>query len=111
MTRRQEFSKQVRRDAFMRSGGRCEFCGQKLLPGNIEYHHTREAYLGGEATMDNCVVLCRKCHAGETKARRAAIDKTRRLSDKRMGIRPKSKFAGARDSRFKKKLNGEVVVR
>lgn len=97
---RQEFSKAVRRDAFLRANGRCEWCGQKLLPGNIEYHHTREAYLGGEPTMDNCLVLCRKCHAAITKERRTAIDKTRRLSDKRMGIKPKRQgFRGWRNFR------------
>jgi 5-methylcytosine-specific restriction enzyme A len=108
---RAEFTKSTKRDAFLRANGDCELCGMKLKVGEAEYHHRIEAYLGGEATLENCVVLCRSCHALATKARHPEIDKTRRLADKRMGIRRKPTMPGGRQSRWKRKLNGEVVLR
>ena len=108
---RKEFSRAVRRDAFLRANGDCELCGIKLKVGEAEYHHRIEAYLGGEATLENCVVLCRSCHALATKARHPEIDKTRRLADKRMGIRRKSTMPGSKRSKFKKRMNGTVELR
>jgi 5-methylcytosine-specific restriction endonuclease McrA len=105
---RREFSKAVRRDAFLRANGRCELCGCKQ---RLEYHHRIEAYLGGEATLENCIVLCRSCHGLTTQERRSEIDKTRRLADKRMGIRRKSTMPGSRNSKYKKLMNGETVLR
>jgi 5-methylcytosine-specific restriction enzyme A len=108
---RAEFSKAVRRDAFLRANGECGVCGVKLKVGEAEYHHRIEAYLGGEATLENCVVLCRSCHALATKTRHPAIDKTRRISDKRMGIRRKSTMPGSRGTKYKRLMNGETVLR
>lgn len=106
---RQEFSKATRRHAFVRAGGHCEemSCRIKLRYGEAEYHHAKEDFLGGEATLENCIVLCRHCHTNRTKERRAAIDKTRRLSDDRMGIRKLSKW----QTKWRKKVSGEVVLR
>ena len=78
---------------------------------SAEFHHRLEAYLGGEATLANCVVLCRHCHSLATKERRPEIDKTRRISDKRMGIRRKSTMPGSRSSKYKRLMNGETVLR
>ena len=108
---RAEFPKSVRRDAFLRAGGKCELCGCKFRYGEAEFHHRLEAYLGGEATLANCVVLCRHCHSLATKERRPEIDKTRRISDKRMGIRRKSTMPGSRSSKYKRLMNGETVLR
>jgi hypothetical protein len=110
---RAEFPKAVRRDAFMRANGHCELCGCKIPYGQVEYHHRLEAYLKGDeaATLENCVVVDRFCHALITKSRRPEIDKTRRLSDRRMGIRKKSTMPGSRSSKYKRLMNGETVLR
>ena len=105
---RAEFPRQVRRDAFLRAEGRCELCGCKQA---LEYHHRVEAYLGGEATLENCVVLCRSCHALATGERRPEIDKVRRIADKRIGIRKKATMPGSRGSRWKKRMDGTVERR
>lgn len=80
-------------------------CGRKLRYGEAEFHHVTELFIGGESMLSNCLVSCKKCHALITQARRPEIDKTRRLSDKRMGIKRKSGFRGWR------KMNGEAVWR
>lgn len=61
---RQEFPAAVKRAAFRRccrdGKPHCEECGIELVSGNIEYEHVTPDGLGGEPTLDNCKVLCRK---------------------------------------------------
>jgi len=58
---RREFQKSVKIAAWQRSGGVCECgCGVKIVAGDgPEYDHRLEATLGGEPTLDNCVVTLR----------------------------------------------------
>jgi len=110
---RLEFSSLVKRDAFMRSNGRCECgCGRKIL-GTPEYHHAVPAAIGGEATLENCVVMDPKCH----RVRTARLDvpqiaKTKRIYAKRTGSgRTKRTFPGGKGSRWKKKVDGTTIPR
>ena len=85
---RREFSKTIKRDAFMRANGCCEMCGIRLTVGKIEYDHRIPDALGGEPTLDNCVVACKPCHAEKTGKRDIPrIAKTKRISDREKGIR------------------------
>lgn len=114
MSKRQEFSKQTKLAAWQRAGGHCECgCGQKIIAGDgPEYDHRLEARLGGDASLENCVVLRKRCHAAKTSERRPEIDKVRRGFEKRIGARKKSKpMPFGRASALKKKLNGDVVPR
>ena len=110
MVARKEFARAIKRAAFERSGGYCELCGSKLK-GPPEYHHRLEAYLAGDeaATLENCVVADKHCHALVTKSRRPEIDKTRRLADKRMGIRKRKSSLSS--DKYKRKLDGSTVLR
>ena len=95
---RREFSKQVRRDAFMRASGKCEnpHCGAHLSVGKFHYDHDLPDNLGGEPTLENCVVLCVACHKVKTREKdRPAIDKSRRIADRAIGIRKQSTLRGA----------------
>jgi 5-methylcytosine-specific restriction protein A len=58
MTRR-EFPPKVRLAAFQRANGHCEDCRARLAPGRFAYDHIVPDALGGEPTLDNCMVLCR----------------------------------------------------
>jgi len=92
---RREFSKQVRRDAFARANGRCEGtpyggerCCVKLTIGKYHYDHDIPDGLGGEPVLENCVVLCIACHKDKTTNRDVpAIAKTKRISDRHIGIK------------------------
>jgi 5-methylcytosine-specific restriction endonuclease McrA len=67
--------------------------------------------MGGRATMDNCQVICRECHRDKTGRDVSDIAKAKRRERKNLGIRKRSAFAGSRDSKFKKKVDGSVVLR
>ena len=115
---RLEFSKQTMRDAFERSEGLCE----GILPSGERccaevahkkhFDHIIPAALGGDNSLTNCAVLCLPCHGKKTqKIDVPMIAKAKRVADKHLGIRKRSRFPGSRDSRFKKKINGSVVLR
>lgn len=92
---RREFSKAVKRDAFMRAKGCCEMCGARLTVGKIEYDHRIPDALGGEPTLDNCVVVCKPCHVTKTaKQDIPRIAKAKRISDREIGIRKPSRLKG-----------------
>lgn len=85
MTRR-EFSKSVKLARFEHAQGHCEICGNKIIT-RAEYDHAQEDYIGGDNSFENCRCLCVKCHAVKTAKSRPAIDKTRRVFEKRAGVR------------------------
>jgi hypothetical protein len=93
---RREFSKQVKRDAFLRANGECEGCGAKLGVAQFHFDHIIPDGLGGEPTLDNCACLCRICHDVKTRTKDVpAIAKTKRISDKHLGIRKPSRLQSA----------------
>lgn len=108
---RAEFSKSVKLQAWQRSNGQCEQCTARLYPGKTEYHHGKECTFGGEAALENCVVLCGACHSEITRERAGVIAKSTRIRNRHIGIKRPSRFPGSKDSGLKKKLNGEVVRR
>lgn len=103
---RREFPKQVKRDAFVRANGHCEGkkCGAFLTLGKYHYDHEIPDALGGEPTLENCVVLCIACHREKTsRSDVPAIAKTKRIRDSQRGIKK------PRTIRAWRKFNGEVV--
>ena len=109
---RHEFSAKVKAAAALRADGHCEQCTRKLMTGDYHYDHDIPDGLGGDPTLDNCRVLCRSCHSAKSTLKDIPrIAKAKRNYSKARGIRKPSKFACGRDSRFKKKLSGEVVLR
>lgn len=69
------FSDSTIRDAWTRSGGKCEKCGKTLAQNNHkegewgawEAHHIKAKKDGGADTLSNCKILCLDCHK-ETKS-------------------------------------------
>jgi 5-methylcytosine-specific restriction endonuclease McrA len=84
---RQEFSKKIQRDAFVRADGRCEACGAKLTTGKFAYDHVNPDGLTGRPTLDNCQVLCTACHKAKTAVDVKHIAQAKRRADKQMGIK------------------------
>ena len=115
---RLEFSKQTMRDAYERSEGLCEGIlpsGERCCAEVVHkkhFDHIIPAALGGDNSLTNCAVLCLPCHGAKTqKIDVPMIAKAKRVADKHRGIRKRSRFPGSRDSKFKKKVSGEVVLR
>lgn len=99
MSSRTEFSKPVRRDARARAAGFCEFllgdgtrCGCALTTGKFAYDHVIPDWMGGEATIENCQVICTPCHTVKTRQDAADRAKVRRQEDRHQGIRNPSRI-------------------
>lgn len=109
MTRR-EFPLPVKKAAWDRSGGCCEDCGVKIIPGiGPEYDHVNPDGLTGEPTLENCAVLCVGCHRAKTREDRRRITKAHRLDRKAKGLTARKARIG--DPRRRRKINGQAVWR
>jgi len=66
---RKEFSAKVKLAAWeachVDGKPRCAIC-LGIITGRPEYDHVKPDGLGGEPTIENCQVLCRKCHKLKT---------------------------------------------
>lgn len=100
---RNEFNAATKRQARDRSGGRCEAVGEwyglsagiRCINKATEFDHDRTDKecrdLGVISTaLDNCVALCRQCHAFKTKRDVRRIRKANRQKDKATGVRRRS---------------------
>ncbi|MGT2481426.1 HNH endonuclease signature motif containing protein [Methylobacterium oryzae CBMB20] len=117
---RREFSKAVLRAALNRADGQCEGlltdgnrCPCALQVGRFHYDHIVPAALKEDASLENCRVLCRPCHAAKTVVDVGVIARVRRVRDRHMGIidprrRP---LPGGRASPYKRLIGGRVVRR
>lgn len=109
---RREFPARIKAQAALRANGHCESCTRRLLTSDFNYDHDTPDGLGGEPTLANCKVLCRSCHKLKTTTEDVPrIAKAKRNYRKARGIRKSSKFACSRDSKWKRKISGEVVGR
>lgn len=84
---RTEFSKQVKRDAADRAKGYCDDCKMKLRLGEFHYDHRIPDWMGGEASLENCQVLCHACHKVKTREDIRNIAKSKRIIDRNRGIK------------------------
>jgi 5-methylcytosine-specific restriction protein A len=108
MTRR-EFPAKVRLAAYERAGGHCEVCTAKLYPGKFRFDHRIPDALGGEPTLENCVVQCVACDAPKTAADQTTIAKSKRIRAKHAGIRKTTRpLPGSRASGIRKRMSGQV---
>lgn len=88
MADRVEFSKKTRGLAFIRCGGKCEKCEMKLKVSEGEYDHVIPYFISRDSSLDNCQVLCQKCHRGageKTAADQRDIAKIKRIQMKNNG--------------------------
>lgn len=111
---RQEFTAKTKGLAFQRAGGCCEQCGIKLQAGRIEYDHRIPCALGGDNSLDNCVVLCYACHRSKTSCddipRIAKANRQHRAHF--IGKTAKTKpMPFGRKSGLKRKMDGTIVRR
>lgn len=121
---RLEFKNETKRAAFDRSGGICECrriphvfstpCGQKLTDGRIRYEHIICDAMDPDNSLDNCAVLTVACWRYKTdKYDLPTIAKSNRQRDDARGIKNdrRRKMQFGKDSRLKRKVNGQVVDR
>lgn len=102
----------VRLRVFLNHDGICHISNRKIRPGEPwELEHIKALCNGGEHRETNLAPALGKPHKLKTKQDRADKATTDRKRKMNVGIRPISKFACSRNSKFKKKISGEVVMR
>jgi 5-methylcytosine-specific restriction enzyme A len=118
--KRQEFGKAVLRAALARADGRCEGqladdsrCPCALQTGRFHYDHIIPAALTQDASLENCQVLCRPCHAAKTVVDVGVIARVRRVRDRHAGIADphRQPLPGGKASPFKRLIGGGVIRR
>jgi 5-methylcytosine-specific restriction enzyme A len=88
---RREFPAKIKEAAYERAQGRCEECRAGFAGRVPEYDHILPDWLRGEPTLENCKVLCSKCHRLKTSGSDVPrIAKTKRTKRKAIGAWPKS---------------------
>jgi 5-methylcytosine-specific restriction endonuclease McrA len=89
--------------------GKCQIC--ELPVTTAAYDHRVALINGGAHRESNLQLLCVPCHKGKTKSDVAKKSKTARVRARHLGIKKPSRFPGSKKSKFKKKVNGEVILR
>lgn len=120
---RAEFTKPTKREALKRSGGQCEAtgkmyglgrgqrCGASLSYG-VEFDHIILDANSHDNSLENCCCACPACHKIKTTTHDTPLAaKTLRQQDKYNGVRKPSRMAGARNSPWKRKMDGTTVRR
>lgn len=89
-------------------------CGAIIDPvrDRWEADHEIPVWMGGADEPPNLRPLCYRCHREKTKSDVKAIAKSKRVRDRHFGVRvSKRPMPCGRNSRWKKKLDGTVVLR
>jgi hypothetical protein len=61
------FSDKQQAQAYVEQGNKCGGrCKRKIAFGELEAHHKKAFSDGGETTIENCLMLCKDCHADIT---------------------------------------------
>ena len=108
MTSRKPLSPMRKLALFERECGVCHICGLKIRVGELwDVEHVIPLALLGEDTEANMKPAHRLCHQVKTVADASSWSKAKRMAAKHVGIKKQSKW----QTKFKKKVNGEVVLR
>lgn len=93
--------------------GKCCLCGLKIdtLKQKWILEHLKPLWLGGADDESNLAPAHFHCAIEKTKAEAPVKAKSDRIRARHIGIRKPSKFACSRQSKFKRKISGEVVLR
>lgn len=102
----------VRVRVFDSAGGCCYICRRKISAGEYwQADHVIALVNGGSNRESNLSPACGNCCYRKSADDVAEKSKVYKKRSKHLGIRKKSRFPGSRDSKFKKKITGEVVRR
>jgi 5-methylcytosine-specific restriction protein A len=92
----------------------CAICDAQIDPllQVWELDHITPLAISGNNEPENLQIACVHCHKEKTKTDVTSIAKGKRMAEKHYGIkRSSAPMPCGRRSRWKKKLNGEVVPR
>ena len=104
----------VRLRVFEAHDGRCAETGRKIMPGDDwQLDHAQALANGGENRETNLQPVLTFAHKEKTARDVAQKAKDRRVRAKHVGAKapPRSRIAGSKGSRWKRKLDGTTVRR
>jgi 5-methylcytosine-specific restriction protein A len=102
----------VRLRVFAAHRGICYLSGRRIRPSDAwDCDHVVALANGGEHRERNLAPALRDKHREKTAADVALKAKNDRVSKRHIGIKKPSKFACSRNSKFKKRIDGGVVLR
>ena len=113
MAKRKTISVKVRVALFQKHDGVCHLCGGKINVGEAwEVEHVIPFAMGGDDTEDNLRPAHTKCHKVKTVEDVGNIAKAKRREARHIGAKvSKSPMPFGRQSKFKRKMDGTVVLR
>jgi 5-methylcytosine-specific restriction protein A len=92
---RREFPKATKLAAWVRCNGLCEAtlpdgtrCGARLTVGKFRYDHRIPDQMGGEPTLENCLVACVVCDVPKTAKDQGDIAEAKRREAAYLGANP-----------------------
>ena len=97
-----------------RQQNKCALTGQKFRPGDtIEFDHICAIWLGGENREKNLQAVLGSAHKRKTNAEATVRAKVKSQKEKHLlGRKRKGRpFPGSKADKWKKKLDGSVVMR
>jgi len=95
-----------------REKGFCMICGIKLITGGFIFEHVKALELGGSDTDDNIRLTCKPCATEKTKKDHSTAAKAKRSKAAVLGLKEsKTPLPFGKGSKFKKKLDGTIVLR
>jgi 5-methylcytosine-specific restriction protein A len=112
--RRRRLTTRQRQELLDRENHACHLCNGRIRPGDAwDVSHEIALELGGADDEKNRRAAHRKCHREHTaKSDIPAIAKLKRVRAKHTGaFQSANPMPGGRNSPFKKKMNGQVVMR
>ena len=103
----------VRLRVFEAHNGLCHLTGRKIMPGDKwDMDHVQALCNGGEHRESNLAPALRDAHRNKTAEDVKLRAKDDRIRKKHLGIyESKSEIPGSKKSRWKRKINGQVVRR
>lgn len=113
MVSRKTISTKKRVALFAAHGGVCHICGGKINVGESwEVEHIIPIAMGGADDESNWRPAHIKCHRGKTVTDVAQIAKAKRREARHIGAKvSKTPMPYGRGSKFKRKMDGTVVLR
>lgn len=109
---RKSLSRKQRVAIFMKTDGRCYVCTQRLDVKGWDAEHPQALELLGPDDIEALMPICKPCHKVKTAGDRRAIAKANSTRDRHIGaLKSRHPMPCGRNSKWKKKMSGDVVPR
>jgi 5-methylcytosine-specific restriction endonuclease McrA len=111
-TKRKHLSAKRKLAIWEREHGKCMICSTKLTTGRFIFEHVVALEMGGSDTDDNIRLTCKGCATEKTKKDHSQAAHAKRRKAAVLGMKQsKTPLPFGKGSRFKKKMDGTVVLR